>query len=361
MRFKYFNKKIIIIISSFVFLAVACILILANLGPSKDIAFVSNMKTGWNLGNTLDVHGLDNTEAEPEKYETYWGNPITTKEMIREVKEAGFHTIRIPVTWYAHMDESCQIDDTWMDRVQQVVDYGIENGLYVILNAHHDAWYTPSASNQQNAMTVMRRVWEQIAERFADYDEHLLFEGMNEPRLIGTEHEWDEGSPEAREIVNKLNAVFVETVRSCGKKNAERYLLIPTYCASTKPVALEALRLPKSGRLIISIHLYRPYEFALSEDGTSSWNEKKPEDTGEIDQAIEDAHRLFISKGIPVIITEFGAIDKNNTENRAEWTHYIIEKASSANIACIWWDDSIFDRRTLEWRYPAILNALVQR
>ncbi len=359
MQVTLFQKKRTAIILCAAALAVLAGVLTAILSsPSKDIAFVQKMKPGWNLGNTLDAHGLKDPEAVPEKYETYWGNPFTTAEMIAKVKEAGFNTIRIPVTWYEHMDKAYHIDDAWMDRVQQVADYGIQNGLYVILNAHHDAWYTPDPANLKKAETVMRAVWGQIAVRFAGYDEHLLFEGMNEPRLIGTEHEWDEGTPEAREAVNKLNEAFVETIRASGGKNGERYLLIPTYCASTRPEALKALVLPKGGRLIVSIHLYRPYDFTLNEAGTAEWSPNSREDTEEIDQAIEDARHLFTDRGIPVIITEFGTVDKGNTAARTQWADYVTQKAGAAHIGCIWWDNSIYDRCTLQWKYPDIVHAL---
>lgn len=326
----------------------------------EDIRFVSQLQSGWNLGNTLDSHGLGREAGPPEKYETYWGNPATTKEMIDEIKKAGFSTIRIPVTWYEHMNEEYEVDPSWMDRVQQIVDYGIDNGLFVILNAHHDDWYTPEESNLETAEIITGRLWTQIAGHFADYDEKLLFEGMNEPRLIGTEHEWDEGTPAAREIVNLLNEAFVKTVRSAPGHNADRYLLLPTYCASTHPDALDDFRMPKGERLIVSLHLYRPYTFALEERGTGVWSPEEGQ-TFEIDQAFRDAKRLFTRHGIPVVISEFGAVDKGNPDDRSRWVRYIRMRAAKQSIPCIWWDDSVYDRRSLTWNYPELVDALVSK
>lgn len=324
----------------------------------QDVRFASQLDPGFNLGNSLDAHGLNDRLAAPEKYETYWGNPDTTKEMIDSIKQAGFKTLRVPVTWYEHMDENYVIDPAWMDRVQQVVDYGIANEMYVILNAHHDSWYTPAAANEEKAEVITRKLWQQIAVRFQDYDEKLLFESMNEPRLIGTAEEWYAGTPEARKIVNRLNKAFTETIRSSGGRNRERYLMLPTYCASTLPEALSDFQLPKGERFIVSVHLYRPYEFTLAENQTKDWMEKK-EQTEEIDQAFRDLKRIFHRRGVPVIIGEYGALDKNNQDSRAAWVKYVRGLAGEQEIPCIWWDDSVFNRKELKWNYPELVKALV--
>ncbi len=323
-----------------------------------DLRFVSRMGMGWNLSNTLDSHGLEDEAALPGQYETYWGNPATTREMIDAIRAEGFRTLRVPVTWYEHMDDQNRIDPAWMERVRQVVDYGIESGMFVILNAHHDPWYTPDPANLQHGQEMMAQVWTQIAEEFAGYGEKLLFEGMNEPRLIGTAHEWDAGTPEAREAVNRLNEVFVKTVRSGSGYNEKRYLLVPTYCAGTFPEALSDFRLPKGGRVIVSLHLYRPYEFSLDTNGTADWSGSRT-DTQGIDQAMHDAERYLLRRRIPVVITEFGAVDKGNEPARAEWVRYVRSSAQDRGIPCIWWDDSVFDRSRLVWVYPEIVRALV--
>ncbi|MDF3000297.1 MAG: endoglucanase [Bacillota bacterium] len=324
----------------------------------QDVRFVSQLDPGFNLGNTLDSHGLNDRLAAPEQYETYWGNPYTTKEMVDSIKRAGFQTLRVPVTWYEHMDENYEIDPSWMDRVQQVVDYGIANEMYVILNAHHDSWYTPAAGNAEKAEEITRKLWQQIAVRFQDYDEKLLFESMNEPRLIGTAEEWYAGTPEARKIVNRLNTVFAETVRSSGGRNQDRYLMLPTYCASTLPEALSDFQMPKGERMIVSVHLYRPYEFTLAENRTAKWTSKK-EQTEEIDQAFRDIKRIFHRRGVPVIIGEYGALDKNNEDSRAAWVKYVRKLAGEQEIPCIWWDNSVFNRKELQWNYPELVKALV--
>ncbi|MFP3153210.1 glycoside hydrolase family 5 protein [Lachnospiraceae bacterium ZAX-1] len=331
----------------------------------------ADMRVGWNLGNTLDAHFSGNRNYIDLDQETFWGNPETTAKIIAKVDDAGFDTIRIPVTWYEHMDSSFQIDAAWLDRVQQVVDFAIECNLYVILNAHHDTWYTPSEENSGLAETMICVVWKQIAERFAQYDDRLLFENMNEPRLIGTRYEWTQGTPQARETVNKLNAAFVKTVRQASGGNSERYLILPTYGASLETEALEAFQLQKADKVIVSVHFYRPYWFAQEVGGDADkckWNARTQENTLEIDRIFADLGRIFIDKGIPVIITEFGAIDKGNEADRAAWAHYIVGKAKRQNIPCIWWDtggkpentESFFlmDRYSLTWQFPQIVKAL---
>ena len=352
------KRSVYVLIS--VLIIIVAVSIVVSLFRMKDVHFVSKLNAGFNLSNTLDSHGIDDRAAPPHAYETLWGNPVTTSEIIRAIKDAGFQTVRVPVTWYEHMDENYIIDSAWMSRVNKVVDYCIENELYVIVNAHHDDWYSPFESNRDNAKYIMQKLWKQIAAHFAEYDENLIFESMNEPRLIDTVYEWNEGTKQAREIVNELNRVFVETVRSSGGYNNRRYLLIPTYCASTKPAVFKDFVLPDSERLIVSLHLYRPYEFALCEQGTAAWDSAEPMDTYEIDQAINDARIYFIEKGIPVMITEFGAYDKHNTKERAAWADYVMQKCADSKISCIWWDDSIFDRRSLQWIYPQISEALTK-
>jgi len=325
----------------------------------KNIAyFVQQLQPGWNLGNTLDSHGLANP-ASIKDVETYWGNPYTTREMIHSIKEKGFHTVRIPVTWEEHMNTSMEVDSAWMNRVQEIVDYCLDEDLYVIINAHHDSWYQPDKSHYTDATKRLTALWSQIAEHFRYYDEHLLFESMNEPRLIHTKNEWTAGTKEAQIIVNKYNHTFVDAIRSStSPNNKTRYLLIPTYGASTDLPAMESLELPDDDHLIVSLHLYDPYDFALNPVGTDQWDPKQISDTQEIDTIFQNINNTYTKKAIHVLLTEFGAIDKSNEADRAVWTKYVLDHAQKQNITCIWWDDSLFDRSALTWHYPSITAQL---
>lgn len=333
--------------------------------------FVKQLGPGINLGNTLDVHNLHFETNNPHDFETYWGNPVTTKEMIEDMKTAGFDVLRVPVTWDEHMDENDIIDPFWLERVMQVVDYGLDTGMHVIINAHHDEWYIPDDDYFPTARKKMRALWSQIAESFKEYDERLLFESMNEPRLIGETEEWSDGTLRSREIINELNEIFVHTIRESGGKNTDRYLILPTYCAKPYENALADFCLPESDRLIISLHLYSPYNFTLNIDGTSEFNTEDSDDTEELDRIFENINRFFIRKGVPVIITEFSAVDKKNENQRAEWARYVRKKASASGIACIWWDAGpgeeegkpfpLYNRHTGKWLFPDLLEALTEK
>jgi len=334
--------------------------------PSMEL--IKEFSIGWNLGNTLDATGSSYLSSE-----TSWGNPYTEKEVFDTVKEAGFNIVRIPVSWGKHLgpEPDYKIQEEWLDRVNEVVDYGIDNGLYVILNMHHEEWHFPSYENFEKANTILTSVWAQIAERFKYYDEHLIFEGMNEPRMKGTPYEWTGGNAEARDVVNKLNQSFVETIRTGGGNNPYRHLMIPTYAASSDPKTWEDFIIPDDEKVIVSIHAYTPYNFALNKNGTSVWSPDNPEDTAEIDNLMNNIYEHFINNGHPVIIGEFGAMDKNNLEDRVNWAEYYVQKASEKGIPCIWWDNGGFtgsgelfgllDRRSFTWKYPEIVKALTGR
>ena len=330
------------------------------------------MDIGWNLGNTFDSVDSSSRIKKIKDYEQLWGSPEITKGLIDDIKNAGFTIIRIPVTWDAHIGPAPDyiIDEKWIDRVRNIVDYTITNDICAIINLHHEDWYMPSEDNFQNASEKLYKVWLQVAESFKNYSSHLIFEGMNEPRLIGTEYEWNGGNESARNIVNSLNDIFVKAVRSTGGKNSVRKLMIPTYAASCTIDAINALKLPDDKNIIVSVHAYIPYEFALNTNGTSHWSSDNYDDTYEIDNLMELLYTKFVCVGIPVIIGEFGAVDKNNTKERIAWSEYFVSKASKNNITCVWWDNYIFDgegerfglydRGEKQWIYPGVVNALMK-
>ncbi len=333
----------------------------------EDMVFARQLGMGWNLGNSLESVCEDGRYAG-NALELYWQNPATTKEMIDEVRSAGFTLLRIPVTWEGHMDSQGNIDGEWLARVKEVVDYGMENGMYVILNAHHDTWFEPVPENEENAVRKMEEVWRQIGEYFAAYDNHLLFEGMNEPRWIGSPEEWIGGSAGTAAIVNRLNQVFVDTVRGQGGNNAQRYLLVATYGNSVEECALEWFTMPEGKHLIVTVHAYLPYRFAMDVQGTGTWGK---EGAGELETVMERLGQRFVANGIPVLIGEFGAVDKGNTKERLQWLEDYMDAAGKHRIGLVWWDEGgrsgetygrfrIFDRERLEWLFPEIRDALVR-
>jgi len=327
---------------------------------SQGVDFAMKLMPGWNLANTLDAWGLGNGAGAPDVYETYWGSMAVTKAEINAIAAAGFHTLRVPITWFEHMEADDRIDPVWLDRVQTIVDWALDAGMHVIVNAHHDRWYTPDPAKLDTALATMRAVWGQIAQRFQAYGDHLLFEGMNEPRLIGQPEEWTAGTPAARDCVNQLNATFVQTVRATGGENITRYLLVPAYCASVRAEALSALVLPADSHVMVSAHLYAPYDFTLNEHGTADFSTVNDRDTASIREAFRQLTSRFTSRGVPVVLTEFGAMDKGNAQARTAWAAYVTSLAKAAGIPTVWWDTSLMEQPSLQWRYPTLLNALLR-
>ena len=343
----------------------------------SSLEFTSQIKVGWNLGNTLDATGGTGVDSE-----TSWGAPLTTESLILAVKEAGFNAVRVPTTWGKHMDEEHNIDEAWIARVNEVVDYAYNNGMYVILNMHHEDWNHPYEDNKQQGAEILTKAWTQIAERFSKYGERLIFEGMNEPRWVGTPQEWNGGNDEGRSVVNYFNQVFVDAVRATGGNNANRFLMVCPYAANSGEGALSALVIPTDSandRLIVSAHAYIPYSFALQGDGTAKWLAERPPCTREIDDLAALLDKLFISKGRAVIIGEMGAMNRfyendegetvNNEEFRAQWAEYYTGAMKKVGVPCFVWDNNsfysgetfgIFDRSTGECKYPDYAAGLVK-
>lgn len=357
-----------------------------DIPDTEALEFVHNMKIGWNLGNTLDAYS-EGSLANELSSETYWGNPATAKGMIDAIQEAGFNSVRIPVSWHPHVDESYQISEAWLDRVQEVVDYAYDNGMYVILNIHHDnseQFIYPSSQYLEQSVTYVTTIWQQLGERFADYDEHLIFECMNEPRQVGTAWEWWlNGSDECADAVaciNEINQEFVNTVRALGGNNRNRYLMIPGYDASAQGALDSGFILPADAegvenRLIVSIHAYTPYSFALQAEGengsTSEFDSDTAGNTSEIDSFMNQLYERFISNGIPVVIGEFGSRDKGqNIQARIDHATYYIAAARARGISCFWWDNNVFfgsgenfglyNRSSGSFPYPELVEGLMK-
>lgn len=320
------------------------------------LEITADMGVGWNLGNSLDSHGGNRNAYESE---TYWGNPKVTKELITEVKNKGFNTIRIPVTWYEHTAKQTVngkteyvIDSAWMDRVEEVVGYAYDQNMYVILNIHHEEGYINRAdlANAYQPMSeYLTSVWRQIATRFADYDQHLIFEGMNEPRAVGTEEEWYTTDNAKFEVINKLNADFVRTVRGIDSPYQNtRLLMIPSYAASADGPMYEKVVIPNTGidsnsdgrddYVAVSIHAYKPYDFTMN--SKTSHSEFTDAYNTSLKSTINSICNTYVKKGIPVIIGEFGASNYGYDDARIAWATAYMTYAKEAGIPCVLWDNN---------------------
>jgi len=339
--------------------------------PAEELA--AKIRVGWNLGNTLDTTDLNwlSRSAPVSQFETAWGNPLTAKETIDAVKNAGFNAIRIPVSWAKSADANYNIRADWMSRVKQVVDFAAANDMYIILNTHHDEdIFKFLNGDMEESKRAFKRIWEQIAEAFKDYNEKLIFEGLNEPRTKGSPNEWNGGTFEERNNLNILHQLFVDTVRASGGNNQKRILMVSTYAASSMAEAMNSLSIPNDpantkNKIIVSIHAYEPYNFALNENSpVNTWSAGNPADTAPIIERIDRAYNLFVSRGIPVIMGEFGAMNKNNEEARAQWAQYYVNYAKGKGVKCFWWDDGgnfrLLNRAAKTFYYPLIVEALMR-
>ena len=333
---------------------------------------VEDMTFGWNLGNTLDVCQADrdgdgkineHVEAGEKVDETLWGNPKATKELFTSQKKNGVNAVRIPVTWRDHMDSNGNIDREWMDRVQQVVDYAYSQGMYVIINVHHDgggdpkfgAWIIEESQKDYNTfLKKYKNIWKQIAERFKNYSDYLIFESMNE---VGFDTLYNKNKADAYNLINKINQDFVDIIRATGGNNAKRHLLIAGYYTDIERTCDSLYKMPddKAGRCILSVHYYTPWDFCTC-DRKHTWGTNS--EVRQMETLIGKMKKNFVDKGIPVIIGEYAASGSDLSS-----CIFFIEKlnklCSDYGIATFIWDSGRqVNRKTYKWRTPQYLEAL---
>ncbi len=331
---------------------------------------VAEMGNGWNLGNTMDGH----TGFTPS--ETQWQDVETTQQLLKELHDMGFNTVRVPVTWGTMIDDAngYAIDEKWMSRVQDIVDYAINMNMYVIINIHHDGaeqtgWLRIGAEDLAPVKEKFEAVWRHIAERFKDYDEHLIFESMNEVTGPGSDMAGDTA------VINELNQIFVDTVRETGSNNALRWLSVPgrytNIVNTTEPKW--GFALPKDSvkdRLFVAVHYY-DWQFGLLDTTqTTEFVDAR------VQALIPEFQRLkdtFTAKGIPVILGEYGAINKDNTAARAYHMEIVTRLCQQIGIVPCYWDQgwydlsarpdfsfTLVDRVTYKQVYPEIIAAMMR-
>lgn len=316
------------------------------------------MYTGWNVGNSLDA--LANQTSTGLNTEIAWGNAKITKSMIDNVKNAGFRTLRIPVSWGQHTSNNGQyqfmIDDAWLKRVKEVVDYGIDNDMFVILNIHHDngdqwnhPYFWPTNNTKNQSVKYVTDIWSQLAECFKEYDQKLIFETLNEPRLIGDQNEWwfyptDNPSQqkvvEAMGVINAMNQAAVDAIRNNGHaNNRDRMILIPGYDASPEGAVTNKFQMPNDpspNRIGIEIHAYRPTELCLS--GNLTYFQESDKQT--IRDVLRPCYDKFVTRNIPVIIDETSISDKGQgDETRKQWIDAFYGIAKEYKMPCVLWDN----------------------
>lgn len=352
----------------------------------KDIAGL--IGPGWNVGNQLEA----SSNGIPR--ETAWQATPITKELIHLVKESGFNFVRVPVSYLGKMDkDTYEIDAKWLDRIKQVVDYCYDEGMFVMINVHGDGyksvtggWLLPGEADQDAILKRYEALWSQVAERFKDYDEHLIFESMNE---VGSEYDC---SPEIYKNLNAYNQLFLNTVRKSGGNNAKRYVLVPGYntnidltCDNSGFKLPEDIYLDESipkdeKRVMVSVHYYSPWSFCGGETpDASQWgvdaNPSKGANWGEeayMEQQFKTLYDCFVSQGNPVIIGEYGAIDKSFVDEESEYYRgYFCNMVSRLGIKYglipVYWDNgyngnygfALFDRKEISVTHQPIIDAIM--
>ncbi|HEX2144997.1 MAG TPA: cellulase family glycosylhydrolase [Glycomyces sp.] len=321
--------------------------------PQTAEEIVAAMQPGWNLGNTLDAM------TEPDSNENAWGNPRVDGTFFGDIKAEGFNSVRIPVTWGAHIGPAPDytIDPEVMDRVQEIVDLALEADLYVMINTHHDSWQwiTNLAKPEQHDAVLAQyaATWTQIAGTFKDYPEELSFESVNE---VGFDETWSPGTGKDHEHMAELNSSFHEIVRSSGGDNGDRLLVLPTLHTGADQGDMDALAAEIEAlddpMLAATTHNYSFWPFSVNVAGYPSYNQEVQDLLVENFQSQVDT---FVSKGIPVIIGEYGLLD--NSENKVErgeslkFFEHFGYLARTTGITTMWWDNGThFDRYKRVWR-----------
>ncbi len=334
--------------------SVSCTSITASAAEAmRDITsqeLVEDMGLGWNLGNNFDSYG---TWVSGLETEGCWGNPKVTKEVIQKVKASGFKTVRIPVTWNRHFEEDgVTINEEWFARVQEVVDWCIDEGLYVIINMHHDGngeadidWIRNVQTDYDTTIAKYTNVWGQIADRFKDYSDYLVFESMNEVEFKSL------NKTDAYALMTKVNQAFVDTVRKSGGNNAERHLLIAGYITDIAQSCDSRYQMPTdpADRCIVSVHYYTPSPFCVAPPGTewctplTTWGTDS--DYAELDNNFKKMYEHFVNKGTPVIIGEYGVLSEAKNEKDPEsikkYLKAVSETAVKYGMCPVLWDSGI--------------------
>lgn len=341
---------------------------------STAVQIANNIKLGFNLGNTMEAIGG----------ETAWGNPVITEAQIKLVKDSGFDAIRLPVAWdqYANQD-TAEISLDWLNRVKQVVQYAINNDLYVVLNIHWDGGWlennvTPAKQVANNAK--QKAFWEQIATHLRDFDERLLFAGTNEPNV---------DSAAQMAVLDSYLQTFVDAVRATGGKNANRVLIVQGPKTDIEETDKLWNGMPSdtlTNKLMAEVHFYTPYNFTLM-DKDESWGKQfyywgngfhSTTDTernatwGEealVDELFASMKTKFVDQGIPVLLGEFGAMRRDtltgdslalHLASRAHYLRYVTERANATGLLPFVWDTgSLFNRTTVAVADQQSLDALL--
>lgn len=313
---------------------------------------VRDMGIGINLGNTYESCGdwiAQWGDGTPESYETAWGSPVITQEMIQGYADEGFGVLRIPVAWSNMMGENYVINKEYLNAVHEVVDWALNCGLYVIMNLHYDGgWLENFPNDKDNCMKKYLAIWTQLSDEFKNYDDYLIFESQNEE--LGWSSLWNrwggtEGKNESYTLVNEINQAFVDTVRKSGGNNEKRHLLISGYSTDIELTCDNLFEMPDDpeNRCAVSVHYYTPSDFAILEEDAdwgkarSTWGTDA--DYEQLNKNMDMLKTTFIDNNIPVIIGEYGCPKKNKDEDSVRlFLTSVCKEAYERQLCPVLWD-----------------------
>ena len=315
---------------------------------------VKKMNVGFNLGNSLDAMLKDRGFCFDS--ETFWSNPKVTKQQIDKVKQLGFNSIRIPVSFYNHLDSNGIIDVNWLDRIKTIVDYAYDNNLYIIINVHHDAgmdtkynWIYSDVNTYSEDLANIKNLWRQIAPYFRDYDNKLLFEFHNEIMNRDSNWDWNTQADDFRKV-HDMDQELINLIRATGGNNANRFLIVSTWGASSDSKQIECLMYKEfedtiPNHLIMEVHNYYTGESKVKE----------------LCERLKNSSDLY---NMPIIIGESGTETGLDNNLRLETAEAFSKYSKENNLGLFWWDNGssfdLFNRQTLETTHQDIVDALLK-
>jgi endoglucanase len=324
--------------------------------PANAKHAVAEMQPSWNLGNTLD--------AIPD--ETSWGNPLTTRAHLAKIRSEGFRSVRIPVTWTDHQSATAPyaVDAAFMDRVEEITDFALAEGLYVVLNVHHDSWQwvDQMPTDHDNVMARFNSLWTQISSTFKDKPRTLLFESINEPEFENAT------AQQKATLLNELNTSFHKIVRGSGGKNGNRLLVLPTiYCTPDQALMDTLYNTIKSlndPNLVATVHYYSWFPFSVNIAGGTHYDEAARKD---LDGAFQRMRDTFVARGIPVYLGEYGLLSwpDHHHPSRVErgealkYFEHFGHAARQAGVTTALWDPFAYlNRQTFQWRDQELFDLI---
>ena len=337
---------------------------------------VDEMGLGINLGNALDATGDWINPSSISNYETAWGSPLITKEMIEGYAKAGYSSLRIPVTWSNMMNnaENYRIHPDLLNRVEEILNWTLDCGMVAIINVHHENEWVKKVPTDSEAKKKFTSIWEQLCNRFEKYGDHLLFEPMNEIGYDEIWTPWKGGQTEkarAFGYVNELNQLFVDIVRKSGGNNAKRHLLVEIYNTGLEYAFDPLTKIPDdpAKHLALTVHYYTPPLFAILGNGEDAgWGVGVPswgtaQEFKELNDNMELLKKNCVDKGIPVVIGEYACSSKNRTQEVVRLFNVSVTEAIYSRGMCpMLWDvqgAGQYERTTSKFKDPVFLEQIM--